>query len=153
MASVKPTIIQSMAVTREGGYFQRVGELIREMVRDVYGRRRLIPLAVLAALALIAGLVVGGLKDSEVESAARDFGEAWEERDYSGMWRMLTPSAQSETSPEELTGAYEEAMGTATGTRVVAGDVREEDGGATLDVEVETRIFGTVEGRVELPVT
>src|SRR5688572_12165163 len=153
MASVKPTIIQSMAVTREGGYFRRVGDLARESVRDVYIRRRIVPLAVLAALALIAGLVTGALRDSEVESAARDFGGAWEERDYGGMWQMLTPSAQRETSPQELTDAYEEAMRTATGTGVLAGDVREEDDGATLDVQIETRIFGTVDGRVRLPVT
>src|SRR5688500_17739584 len=152
MASVKPTIIQSMAVTREGGYPRRVAELTREMVRDVYARRRIVPLAVLAALALIAGLVTGALRDSEVESAARDFGEAWETLDYGGMWQMLTPSAQSETNPQEFQAAYEEAMQTATGTAVATGDVEEEGDGARVDVEIETRIFGKVAGRVEIPV-
>ncbi len=119
---------------------------------DVYVRRRMLPLAVLAALAFIAGLVTGALRDSEAESTARDFGEAWEARDYGGMWRMLTPDDQSETTPQEFDAAYADAMRTATGTRVEIGDLREEGNGVDLDVEVQTRIFGTVEHGMHLPV-
>jgi penicillin-binding protein A len=151
MATVKPTIIQSMAATPEGGYPGLVAELTGAM-RDVYVRRRLIPIAVLAVLAFIAGLVTGALRDSEVESTARDFGEAWEARDYGGMWQMITPDDQRETTPQEFEAAYADAMRTATGTRVEIADLSEEGNGVDLDVEVQTRIFGTVEHGMHLPV-
>jgi hypothetical protein len=125
-----------MAVTPEGGYPGLVGELTGAMARDVYMRRRVIPLVVLAVLAFIAGLITGAIRDSNAESTAREFGEAWEARDYGDMWRMLTPDDQSETSPQELQIAYEDAMRTATGTRVEIGDVQEEGDDVELDVEV-----------------
>jgi peptidoglycan glycosyltransferase len=122
------------------------------MTRDKRLRRRAAPLAALAAAALAAGAVVGARAESDTERAARDFGRAWERADYGEMWRMLTPAAQDEVSPQELAAAYAEAMATATGTRVDAGDVREEGDGAALEVAVATRVFGIVAGRVELPV-
>jgi cell division protein FtsI/penicillin-binding protein 2 len=122
------------------------------MTRNLRLRRRAIPLAVIAAVALGAGLVTGALKESEAESAARDFGEAWEERDYGAMWRLLTPSAQSGTSPQELAAAYDDALGTATATQIDVDDPREEGDGARVDVVVETRIFGTIEETLLLPV-
>jgi cell division protein FtsI/penicillin-binding protein 2 len=130
-----------------------MAELGGVITDDIRLRRRAAPLAALAAVAFAAGLLTGALKDSEAESAVRGFGDAWEKRDYGGMWRMLTPAAQDETTPQELEAAYEEAMRTATGTRVDTGDVREDGAGASLDVTVETRIFGTVEERMQLPVT
>jgi cell division protein FtsI/penicillin-binding protein 2 len=124
------------------------------MARDIRFRRRAAAaLAVLAAVAFMAGLVTGALRDSEAESAARDFGEAWEKHDYGAMWRMLTADAQEETTPQELAAAYEEARGTATATRVDTRDVREEGDDAILEVAIETRIFGTVEGLIELPLS
>src|SRR5688500_13842044 len=122
------------------------------MTRNLRLRRRAAPLAVLAVVAFGAGLLTGALTDSEAESAARDFGEAWEERDYGTMWRLLTASAQSETSPEELAAAYDEALGTATATQIDVDDPREEGDGARVDVVVETRIFGTIEETLLLPV-
>ena len=122
-------------------------------MRDIRLRRRAAPLAALAAVAFAAGILTGALTDSEAESAARDFGDAWEQRDYGAMWRTLTPGDQDETTPQEFQAAYEEAMRTATGIRVETGDVREEDDGASLEVAVETRIFGTVEERIQLPVS
>ena len=122
-------------------------------MRDIRLRRRAAALAALAAVAFAAGILTGALTDSEAESAARDFGDAWEQRDYGAMWRMLTPGDQDETTPQEFAAAYEEAMRTATGTRVETGDVREEGDGASLAVTVETRIFGTVEDRIQLPVS
>ena len=122
------------------------------MTRNLRLRRRAAPLAVLAAVAFGAGLLTGGLTDSEAESAARDFGEAWEERDYGAMWRLLTPSAQAETTPQELAAAYNDALGTATATQIDVDDPREEGDGARVDVVVGTRIFGTVEETLLLPV-
>lgn len=145
-------MIQSMAVTPEEGYPGGLVELTRAIPRDIYLRRRTLPLIVLAALAFIAGLITGALRDSEAESAAREFGEAWEARDYGGMWRKITPDDQSETTPQEFEAAYGEAMRTATGTRVEVKDIQEEGDGVTMDVEVQTRIFETVEHEMDLKV-
>ena len=123
------------------------------MNRDLRLRRRAAPLAALACVAFAAGIVTGALTESEAERAVRDFADAWEQRDYGAMWRILTPADQDETTPQEFEAAYEEAMRTATGTRVETGGVREEDGGASLEVAVETRVFGTVEERMQLSVT
>ena len=43
--------------------------------------------------------------------------------------------------------AYREAMGTATGTGLETGDIREEGDGASVRVKVATRIFGEIVGR------
>jgi cell division protein FtsI/penicillin-binding protein 2 len=43
-------------------------------------------------------------------------------------------------------------MGTATGTGLETGDIREEGDGASVRVKVATRIFGEIVGRIELPV-
>ena len=122
------------------------------MTRDKRLTRRAAPLAILAALSLIAGLVVGATRQSEEERVAEDFAAAWERGDYGAMWRLLTPEAQEETTPQELNEAYRGALATATGTRVDTGDVKKEGDGASLRANVRTRIFGTVEGRVTLPV-
>src|SRR5687767_798424 len=121
------------------------------MTRNLRLRRRAVPLAVLAVVAFGAGLLTGALRDSEAEGTARDFGEAWEERDYGAMWRMLTPSAQSETTPQELSAAYDEALATATATQIDVDDPHEDGDGARVDVVVGTRIFGTLEGTLLLP--
>ena len=115
-------------------------------------RRRVVPLAVLAAVAFVGGLVTGAVRDSKAESTAREFGEAWEARDYGAMWRMLTPSDQQETTPQELAEAYAQAMRTGTGTSVETGNLHEEGDAVRMDVDVRTRIFGTVEDRIALPV-
>jgi cell division protein FtsI/penicillin-binding protein 2 len=122
------------------------------MTRNLRLRRRAIPLAVLAAVAFGAGLLTGALRESEAEGTARDFGEAWEERDYNAMWRMLTRSAQRETTPQELAAAYDDALGTATATQIDVDDARDEGDGARVDVVVGTRIFGTIEETLRLPV-
>jgi penicillin-binding protein A len=122
------------------------------MTRNLRLRRRAAPLAALAVVAFGAGLLTGALTDSEAESTARDFGEAWEERDYGTMWQLLTPSAQKETNPQELAAAYDDALGTATAIQIDVDDPREEGDGARVDVVVGTRMFGAVEGTLLLPV-
>jgi cell division protein FtsI/penicillin-binding protein 2 len=121
------------------------------MSRDNRLRRRAAPLALLAALAFATGLVAGSLAESEAERTARDFARAWERGDHGRMWRLLTPSAQEETPPDELAAAYREAMATATGSGVDAGNVREQGDDAKLSVTVATRVFGSIDGDITLP--
>ena len=122
------------------------------MTRDKRLTRRAAPLAVIAALSLIAGIVAGSMRESEEERVAGDFASAWERGDHGAMWRLLTPEVQEKTSPQELAEAYRDSMATATGTRVDTGDVEREGDAASLRANVRTRIFGTIEGRVTLPV-
>ena len=109
-------------------------------------------LTVLAFISFGAGLLTAALRDSEAESAARDFGEAWEQGDYGAMWRLLTPADQEKTTPQELQAAYGDALGTATATAIDVDEPREEGDGAAVDVSVGTRIFGTIDGTLDLPV-
>ena len=129
-----------------------MSKLTREMTEDLGLRRRVAAISILAFVSFGAGLLVAALEDSEAESTARDFGEAWEERDYGAMWRLLTPAAQKKTTPQELAAAYDEALGTATATQIDVDDPREEGDGARVDVVVGTRIFGEVEDTMLLPV-
>lgn len=113
---------------------------------------RAIPLVALAAVAFLAGLLYGGLRDSETERTAKRFARAWDDGDYGRMWRLLSSSAQGETTPQELRTAYEAAMSTATGQDVDIGNVKESGDGAELEVNVDTRIFGRVTGSIKLPI-
>jgi penicillin-binding protein A len=125
---------------------------------DAERRRRLIyrglpALGAVALLALAAGAVLGAGAWSASERTARDYTRAWEIRDYAAMQRLLTGEARSRVSVNELRGAYEDAFATATATRVVAGDPEGERRGAIgVPVEVHTRLFGTIDGQVEVPV-
>jgi len=116
-------------------------------------RRRAIPLATLAAIAFLAGVLYGALRDTEAERVAKSFAQAWDESDYGRMWRLMSPAAQAGTSPQELQAAYEGAMTTATGTDVDIGDIEEEGDGARVAVDVDTAIFGRISGEVQLPVS
>ena len=122
------------------------------MNRAIWLRRRATLLAGLAGVAFAAGLLFGALHESAAERAAEDFGRAWERADYGAMWGLLTESAQEETSPQALAAAYEDAMATATGARIAAGDTEETSDGIRLDVTVETRVFGPIEGELDLPI-
>ncbi|HYH59511.1 MAG TPA: penicillin-binding transpeptidase domain-containing protein [Thermoleophilaceae bacterium] len=121
------------------------------MTPDTWARRRGAVLAALAALAFVVGLLAGAFHESAAKSAARDFAQAWEDGDYGGMWRQLTAEAQGRVAPQELEVAYRDAMATATATGVETGDVEESGDTVSVDVALETRVFGTVEGTLELP--
>jgi cell division protein FtsI/penicillin-binding protein 2 len=115
-------------------------------------QRRAAPLIAIAAAAFLAGLLYGALRDSETERVAKDYARAWDEGDFGAMWRLLSPTAQGELTPQELEAAYDDAMATATGQDVDAGDVEESGDGAAVKVNVDTRIFGRLRGEVELPI-
>lgn len=114
---------------------------------------RAIPIAVVCALAFIAGAVIGASGDGSKAAAA--FADAWERQDFADMHAQLTPAAREEHTLDEFTQAYVEAQATATALRVVT-DPPEGVEAASGDAEafaasVDTRAFGQVSGRVELP--
>jgi cell division protein FtsI/penicillin-binding protein 2 len=115
--------------------------------------RRLAPLAALAACAFAAGLVVGGSGEDPRRATAQDFADAWARSDYVAMRALLNPAARSRTSPERFGGAYREAARTLTLAGVTAGRAEKpRDGVVVVPVTLRTRIFGTISGRLALPV-
>src|SRR4051812_37774264 len=116
--------------------------------------RALPALSGLALVALLTGVVVGAGADSAAESTARRFAAAWERGDYTAMHSLLSAESQARFKVPALTSAYRDAAATATARAVMVGDPAGESGGKVrLPVTVRTRIFGTVRGRVDLPVT
>jgi peptidoglycan glycosyltransferase len=116
-------------------------------------RRRLVtrtlPISVIAGVAFIGGVVIGGSDNLE---AVERFARAWERDDFEGMYAQLSAGAQDNTSQKELKSAYEEAERMATVDVVDAGDPEEAGGdAAVLPVELETFAFGRVSGDLELP--
>ncbi len=120
-------------------------------------RRRLLtrsaPIGILAASAFLVGMVIGS--SSGGSEAAERFADAWERQDFAAMHAELSPSARRAYPVEEFTEMYVDAQATATAVRVATGETEEAevDGGeaAAFDATVDTRAFGQVDGRVELP--
>ncbi|HEU4462419.1 MAG TPA: penicillin-binding transpeptidase domain-containing protein [Solirubrobacterales bacterium] len=122
-------------------------------------RRRLLtraaPLAAIALLAFIIGVSTGSGGSPEKDAADR-FVEAWEGRNFKGMYGELNEAAKAETSRKAFEAAYREAEQTATARTIEAGsagDPEDSDGRKLVPVEVAIRTvaFGEVEGEVELP--
>jgi penicillin-binding protein A len=130
--------------------------LTGDLTLDRRGRltHRALPLlVVLALVALLAGMLLGGRADSESERVAEDFAVAWERGDHAAMHRLLSADSRTAVSRERLASAYRDAAATATATRLSA-DEPEADGDVVrVPVAVETRIFGTVRGELAIPVS
>jgi peptidoglycan glycosyltransferase len=115
--------------------------------------QRTAPIAGMAAIALIAGLLVGSLADSGSEKTAKAFGRAWERGDLGDMYGLLSKAAQQQYSLADFRREYAKAAATATETGVTAGKpAGERDGKVRLPVSVRTRMFGTVRGELLVPV-
>ena len=128
------------------------------------GRRRrrrlpLLPLAILLLLLAAAGAVGYVLREraqdhAELRDTAVRFASAWERRDAAAMYRELDADARSKYSARRFAADYRMADAEATVERVVVGRVSEEKGGrVTMPVTVRTKLFGTLRGRIALPVT
>jgi cell division protein FtsI/penicillin-binding protein 2 len=113
--------------------------------------RRLAPLAIAAALAFVAGAVLGALHVAPASRVASRFAAAWERGDYAGMYGQLSDAARRRTSPQRFAQAYRNAARTVTLVRLDAGRPRVHGDVAELPVTLDTRIFGVLRGRLELP--
>ena len=117
--------------------------------------RRLAPaIAALALAALAGGLIVGARVPGESERVARDFAQAWNRGDYGAMYDLLDDAARARFDRGRFRAAYDDARATATATAIrVAKPHGEQNGRMRLPVTVRTRVFGTLKGRVLLPVS
>jgi penicillin-binding protein A len=114
---------------------------------------RLSPLIIAAVSAFVAGVAVGASGDDPRRSAAQDFADAWERGDYAAMHALLTPEDQREIPLARFATVYRDAAKVETLSSVSAGRAGEPvDGTVTIPVELRTRIFGTLRGRLALPV-
>lgn len=122
-------------------------------------RRRLLtrtlPLAVAALVAFVIGAATGSPGDPEKDAANR-FAEAWEARNFKGMYGELNEASKQRVGRKEFEAAYREAEQVATARVIEAGSAGDsESTGAGRSVPVEMTIatvaFGTVEAPVEIP--
>jgi hypothetical protein len=110
---------------------------------------RVVPLVLLAVAAFAIGIGVGAGSST---AGAERFLDAWEDGDYDAMYEELTPEAQETYARAEFERAYERAAETATTTSVEAGEVSEDGDLARTDLSLETHVFGTLSGTLELPI-
>jgi peptidoglycan glycosyltransferase len=114
----------------------------------------LVPVAVLAGIAFLAGAVVGALYVPAERDTANRFARAWAQGNYDAMYRELSDSARSRTSAQSFREAYAQAAATATATRIAVGGAADPKNGVVdVPVRVTTHVFGTVRGTLRLPFT
>jgi penicillin-binding protein A len=111
---------------------------------------RVIPIAAVALVAFVIGIVLGS---GESSPAAERFLDAWERDDAAAMYDELTAEDQEEYSREEFERLYAEARRTATITEVQVGETHEIDDGLAASVNFETYAFGPLSGELGLPVS
>jgi peptidoglycan glycosyltransferase len=136
---------------------------------EVERRRRLAtrmaPLALIAFVAFIFGVVVGTDSGSPEKDAAKRFTTAWENGEYAAMYHELNPGSQRKISINDFVVAYREADQIATVRSLEAGSpgstssAQVPEGGSGADsrtivsvpIAVDTVAFGPVEASLELP--
>jgi penicillin-binding protein A len=125
-----------------------------------YRRRRRSPLAYLIPLLLLA-VVAGGIalyvrhqqKLDRERAEAAAFIHAWTARDARAMYDALDDASQKRYPLATFRGLQRRADAAATVRKVTAGKPSEPaDGTVTVPVTVTTTQFGTLAGRVRLPV-
>jgi len=112
---------------------------------------RALPLGGLAAVALVTGIGFGSAVDSGPERVAAQFARAWSGKDYAAMHRLLAADVRGRVDLDDFTKAYERARRVATAVAVETGDPAGDDE-VRVPVRVRTRLFGTIEGEILLPV-
>ncbi len=146
-----------------GPPLQRVARPTRPAARRSRGgrasrrRQRLIrarPVIVLAALAFIAGVIVGASSGSDGHrQQALNFISDWGRQRYAAMYADVDASTRQSLSPAAFGVAYSTAWATATARSLrVDGHVSETSSGAIVaPIAVRTRLFGVLHGAVTIP--
>ncbi len=104
----------------------------------------------MALVSLIVGAVMAA--GSSEEDASERFLQAWSEQDFAAMHAELSEGAQERYPLQQFTAAYREAQQASTASAIDPGDASgPEDEVVEMEVEIETAIFGVVEGSLQLP--
>jgi peptidoglycan glycosyltransferase len=165
-------MIQSSAVTSGGGGYPaplvstrrhsppRTGPALlapvhppRKSAHPPFGRRRAVAVGGLLAVAVAAGAIVvttdGGRPDEQV---VKRYANAWTRGDTAAMYRELSDDARARTSLKRFARTMRRAGETATLQRVVAREPVRRGDAWRVPVTVRTRVFGAVDGSVDLHV-
>ena len=113
------------------------------------------PLALVALVAFVIGIVAGAPGSPEKETANR-FAEAWEAENFRAMYAELNEASRARVDRKEFETAYREAEQVSTARTLEAdsaGDPRHTEAGTTVPVAVTvgTVAFGSLEEDLELP--
>jgi cell division protein FtsI/penicillin-binding protein 2 len=117
-------------------------------------RQRALPLGVVALVAFIFGVISSA--GSPEQDMAERFVNDWAHQDFNAMHDELSDSAQAQYSAAALQSAYLDAQEASTAVSINPGDAngpKSVNGTDVVDVGVGvgTRLFGTVDGIVRLP--
>ena len=114
---------------------------------------RALPLALVAAVALAAGVYAGARHEPAERQAAERFVAAWAQGDYGGMYQLLSAEARERTPARRFARAYRRAAETATLERIVPGRLESRgDGRFAVPVVARTKTFGDVRATMVLAV-
>jgi cell division protein FtsI/penicillin-binding protein 2 len=113
------------------------------------------PLALLALVAFVAGVIVGAGPAAETQSAER-FVDAWVSQDFKAMDAELNPASQRRYPAQTLRQAYLDAQQTATLRTLDPGSAEGPDSVAgtdvvTVPIGLGTVAFGKFEAQLRLP--
>lgn len=122
--------------------------------RSVLRRRRLAGGAAVVVIVVGGFLVFGsGGKDGELV-VAEQYARAFARQDTAALYPLISDDARKRITQARFTELHQQALATATATRVVAGDPKEVDGThVDIPITVRTRIFGLVRGTLSLSFT
>ena len=117
-------------------------------------RRRALPLAVVALIAFIFGVISAA--GSPEQDMAERFVKDWADQDYNSMHDELSDSAQARYSAADLRSAYADSQNASTATAIDPGSAdgpKNVNGTDVVDVGVgvRTKLFGKVDGTLRLP--
>ena len=114
--------------------------------------RRLLPVLVIAAIALLIGVIVGAGHVPAERKVAEQFAQDWDRGDYGSMYDLISDGAKRRVTALQFASAYRAAAATATATATRTGKVPDPDGGVVrLPLAVRTRVWGTLPGVIRLP--
>ncbi len=118
--------------------------------------RRVRPVIAIAAVAFVAGAIVGANQPgpSSAPALAAHFAAAWARGDFGAMYAEIAPAAQRATSPSAFAAAYRQAamLATVSGMHIMGGPRGAPGGVEVVPVRVQTRLFGTLSESWRLPV-
>jgi cell division protein FtsI/penicillin-binding protein 2 len=110
--------------------------------------------AALAGVAFAGGLVCGAVHVPDTQRTAERFAAAWTRGDFAAMYSELAPAERARVRRGPFATAYQQALETATASRVVTGRPSADgDGAYRIPVRMDTRVFGMVRGAIRVPVT
>ena len=111
----------------------------------------MVPLAVIAVGAFVAGVIEATGPARDERALARHYVSDWVRGDFASMYALLDATSRQSLSEQEFVSAYQRAATTATLTQLIPGRVSGPDGHVLhVRMRVKTRIFGQLHETLDL---